>query len=177
MARTLSEPISTLSLLGVKLDSDEFIFARYDTDADNAPHYSVGEVAKFFFGFTSHWLRWREMKGDLVLGGKEVEVSRTETGIRTYTLADVEKITHALMEQGFITTNQMAHALVLCKVEAMLYGVIPPDEAEIEVERLARRVVYLFDHKSIGPRWENRFSRAMAHLRASLSPWPEHKEH
>lgn len=78
----------------VAIDPSKFMFKNIDTS--RLPLYTVSEVAKFFFGRSPHWMRWRERKGFFVLNGKDVGTTRTEQGARVYTLTDIEQIAHAL---------------------------------------------------------------------------------
>jgi hypothetical protein len=98
--------------------------------------FSVGEIAKTFFGKSPDWVRWREAHGYLTLDGEKVGVGRTTPvdangkktktkGQRRYTLADVEKIAHALAEKGAIDSVQLIAALRIIEQIAIMYGIIP----------------------------------------------------
>jgi hypothetical protein len=43
---------------------------------------------------------------------------------RYYTLADIERMAHALAQQGIIDGTRLAHTILMAKVNARLYGVI-----------------------------------------------------
>lgn len=91
------------------------------------PSFTVQEVAKFFFGKGPDWLRWRARpnktthpKGYFVLDGKVLEPSRTQAGFRYYTLADVERMAHALAQTGAIDGQALVHAVVMVKHCALI---------------------------------------------------------
>lgn len=117
-----------------------------------SPHFSVQEVAKFFFGNGPDWMRWRmrpddkKVKGPdgkylrnpdgsfviekgeypegyFVLDGKKIEPKRTEAGARYFTLADVERMAHALAQGGHIDGAQLTNIVVLVKTVAKVYGI------------------------------------------------------
>jgi hypothetical protein len=108
------------------------------------PHFSVQEVAKFFFGNGPDWLRWRMRPDDkkikdeqgnvtiikgkypdgyFILDGKPMEHKRTEAGARYFTLADIERMAHALAQGGHIDGAQLSNIVVLVKTCAKVYGV------------------------------------------------------
>lgn len=61
----MSEP--SVVIADSRLDPDQFMLANIDTS--EKPHYTVSELAKFFFGRSPHWIRWREREGYFVLDG------------------------------------------------------------------------------------------------------------
>lgn len=102
------------------------------------PRFSVQEVSKCFFGKGSDWLRWRSRPdpkgkhpdGFFVLDGKPLDVKRLpgknkgeENTARYYTLADVEKMAHALAQQGAIDGGQLANIILMVKVCARIWGI------------------------------------------------------
>jgi len=104
------------------IDPDKLILEGIDTSRE--PHYSVSEVAKFFFGKSSHWVRWCERKGTFVFEGEEVGTQRTESGSRVYCLGDVEKMGHALASKGIITGAQLMNVMHLVYYEAKVWGYV-----------------------------------------------------
>lgn len=96
------------------------------------PSYTVQETAKLFFGKGSDWLRWRyrpdksgsHPHGYFVLNGIELEPKRTEKGNRYYTLADIERMAYALVENSAIDGEQLSVVIQLVLLEARLYHVI-----------------------------------------------------
>jgi len=94
------------------------------------PVYTVQETAKLFFGKGSDWLRWRYRPADnyphgyFVLNGVRLEPKRTEKGNRYYTLADIERMAYALVENHAIDPDHLAVVLQLVLLQARLYRVI-----------------------------------------------------
>lgn len=103
-----------------RVDPDRFMLEGIDTSKE--PLYSVGEVGKVFFNRTSHWVRWVEREGKLVLDGKPVAQERSAAGSRKYTLWDVEQMAHALAQNEVINGAQLRLALALVSIQAELYG-------------------------------------------------------
>lgn len=103
------------------------------------PVYTVQETAKLFFGKGSDWLRWRYRPaephyphGYFVLNGVQLEPKRTEKGNRYYTLADIERMAYALVENNAIDPEHLSVVLQLVLLQARLYRVIgePGQDAE-----------------------------------------------
>ncbi len=94
------------------------------------PAYTVQETAKLFFGKGPDWLRWRYRsathfpKGYFVLDGVILEPKRTESDNRYYTLADIERMAHALVENGAIDGTRFSLILQIILLEAVLHRVI-----------------------------------------------------
>lgn len=94
------------------------------------PAYTVQETAKLFFGMGPDWLRWRYRpaksfpQGYFVLDDVVLEPKRTSTGNRYYTLADVERMAHALVENGAIDGAKFSIILQLVLLQAVLHRVI-----------------------------------------------------
>lgn len=103
-----------------RVDPSAFILDGIDTSA--GPVFSVGEAARFFFARSSHWMRWVEREGKLVLEGTNVAQDRSNAGSRKYTLSDIEFAAHALATNGAITGTQLRHALQLVAIQAELHG-------------------------------------------------------
>jgi hypothetical protein len=95
------------------------------------PNYSPAEVAKFFFALSAYWLRWRYHPsrsdkfpdGYVVLDGKKLEEKRTPHGSRYYTLPDVERLAHALAENGVLDGERLVLIVQIIRKEAQLHGV------------------------------------------------------
>lgn len=115
----MPEPIVVVD---AALDPTKFILEGIDVSRE--PIFTVGEVAKVFFGRSAHWIRWRERKGYFDLDGEPVGDTRTSEGARRYNLADIEKMAHALASKGAITGSQLRNALMLVQTEARVYGYI-----------------------------------------------------
>lgn len=103
-----------------RLPHDRFILDGIDVSRE--PHFTVSEVAKVFFGRSSHWMRWLERHGWLELDGEAVGTKRTEQGARYYTLDDVENIAHALAQKGKINVAQLTNCLLIVQTEARVWG-------------------------------------------------------
>lgn len=107
-----------------RLPADHLILEGVDVSRE--PVFTVSEVARFFFARTAHWVRWRERRGFFVLDGEPVGERDTlpngKLAARSYNLADVEKMAHALASKGAINGAQLANALLLVKTEAKLWG-------------------------------------------------------
>lgn len=94
------------------------------------PNYTVQETAKVFFGRGPDWLRWRYRpathypQGYFVLGDTILEPKRTEKGNRYYTLADIERMAHALVQNNAIDGEQLSIILQLVLLQARVHGVI-----------------------------------------------------
>ena len=95
------------------------------------PNFSVNEVAKTFFGLGPDWLRWRyhpsrsdrHPQGYFVLDGKLLEPKRTPHNIRYYTLPDIERMAHALTENGTLDGEQLVAVIQVLRGIARIYGV------------------------------------------------------
>lgn len=89
-----------------------------------APTFSVLEVAKCFFGRSSHWIRWLEREGQFVLDGKPVGERRSGTGSRCYSLGDIEEIAHALYQNNAIDQTQLVLAITNVRNIAIMVGIL-----------------------------------------------------
>lgn len=98
------------------IDIDKMMLDGIDTS--KGPLFSVSEMAQFFFARSSHWVRWLETEGRLVLDGEPLIPLRTKSNARKYDLAMVEKIAHALASNGTIKVVQLRQALRLVKIQA-----------------------------------------------------------
>ena len=105
------------------------------------PNYSVQDAAKVFFARSADWLRWRgrpvhphkedqpctsrcHPDGYFVLDGVKIEEKRTEAGARVYTLADIERMAHALAQKEALDGRALTNVIMIVKWQARLYGVI-----------------------------------------------------
>lgn len=110
----------TVVVTDTRLDPDSFLLTGIDVSG--GPQFTVSEVAKVFFGRSSHWVRWLETQGAFMLDGQVVGAGRTAKGARVYSLADVEKMTHALAQQGKINGAQAANALHIVQTIGRVWG-------------------------------------------------------
>lgn len=141
MTTSDSEPliISTNDLLhpeGRRFWLDDSMFDK-DAQGLYKPRFSVQEVAKCFFGKGADWLRWRsrpDSKGNhphgyFILDGKPMDFKRLPSAdpdqatARYYTLADIERMAHALAQQGAIDGTRLAHIVLMARTCARLYNV------------------------------------------------------
>lgn len=98
------------------------------------PTFKIGEVARIFFARSPDWLRWLDGKkhepsgGVFELEGKPLEVERTDAGARIYTLVDVERIAHALLEHRRIDPAQFVGAINIVRWMAYNYKILRAEE-------------------------------------------------
>ena len=125
---TLKHQLSTVIVTAEGLPSDRMLFDGVKpTKVVNdkiVPLFSTGETAKVFFAQTPYWLRWREREGDTVLDGKKVKPKRSDSNIRQFNLADIEKLAHALRQNNALTTEQFIHALRVVQSVAVLFELV-----------------------------------------------------
>lgn len=133
--------------------NDEMFPVQQIVDADGTikdeilpkPIFTVQEVAKFFFGRSSDWMRWRispdkpastaspEVKanwvpkypfGMLVLDNEPLPVRRTKSNYRYYTLHDVERMAHALKQHNAIDGASLNTTIKIVRAVAEQYRLI-----------------------------------------------------
>jgi len=115
------------------------LHVKKDRKGRVAPNYSVQETAKFFFGRSSDWLRWRyesdEVRdeegnvtrparhphGFFVLDGKPLVPKKAPSGYRYYTLPDIERMAHALAQNGVIDGTELSMVIQLVKLTAQIW--------------------------------------------------------
>ncbi len=114
-------PLFMTKSMPARLDDSHFIFFGIE-NLVKEPTYSVAEVSKFFFARPASWLRHLERTGRFVLDGKPIQISRTEKGRRAYTLPDVEKMAHALAQQGMLSGEQLLNVLLQIQQSAKVWG-------------------------------------------------------
>jgi hypothetical protein len=105
------------------------------------PSFKIAEVAKIFFARSADWLRWLGAQQDkdggvLELDGVPLEIQRTTAGSRTYTLVDVERLAHALLENHKIDGMQYVTAINLIRWMALNYKIL--SEQDMMPTRSAR---------------------------------------
>ena len=142
--KKMSTEDTHIVLTDARLPTDHLILEGVDVAKE--PVFTVSEIAKVFYARSPHWIRWRERKGYFVLepeggapeghvhdfddeghcacGAEDVGGQRTSEGARRYTLADIEKMTHALASKGAINGAQLTNALLLVQTEARVWGYI-----------------------------------------------------
>lgn len=108
------QEIDRVILADRRIDPDNLIMDGIDDT--EYPLYSVGEMAKVFFGMSTHWVRW--MDKDPIMYGEERVGDRRRNGARVYSLSDVEKMAHAWAQAGRIKTPKLRAALETVKAQA-----------------------------------------------------------
>lgn len=104
-----------------QLDSKHFIFFGIE-HLVHEPTYSISEVGKFFFAHPASWVRHLERTGKFSLDGQPIDITRTENGRRVYTLPDVEKMAHALAQNGYLSGEQLVNVLLQIQQQAKVWG-------------------------------------------------------
>lgn len=90
------------------------------------PAFTVSEVGKIFFARSPHWMRWIEREGWLTDDDGELMVRRREgSTVRTYGLADVERIAYALADKRRIDAPQLLMALRVMRSVGDVWGLLP----------------------------------------------------
>lgn len=83
------------------------------------PWFSTHTVATVFLGRSPAWLRVRMRKSEeypqsmLVLDGKPIDIHRSSSDDRQFSLADIERTVHALYLLGDITEERFAGAIMM----------------------------------------------------------------
>jgi hypothetical protein len=121
---------------------DEWFKEQHIRQADGSikvvlpkPTFTVQEVAKAFFGVDPEWLRYRlgnERPNDpdnyarsmFYLDGELVGDRRTPSGFRYFTLADIEKMGHSLVQQGAMSAGRLGHVVMIIKYVAKMWQII-----------------------------------------------------
>lgn len=96
------------------------------------PFFGAQETAKLFFGKSADWLRWRYHPsndglyphGYFVLNDVILEPKRSTTGQRYYTLADIERMAHALAQNDAIDGKRVTAIVSIVLWVARLYEVV-----------------------------------------------------
>jgi hypothetical protein len=106
----------------------------FDQDETGKPKPTFGaqETARVFFGKGADWLRWRYRPSDsgnypdgyFVLNGVVLEPKRTPAGQRYYTLADIERMAHALASNEAIDGERVATIVAITLWVARLYEIV-----------------------------------------------------
>lgn len=105
--------------LSVDLDPTRPEFQEYSL--------TVSEVAQWFFGKTSHWVRWLDREGllldhDGAAVGRNPEGKKRKRGeARRYNLLDVQEMAILLSEKGKITDVVRDRALRMVRLQAEIY--------------------------------------------------------
>lgn len=105
-------------------DDRAFITDAILDKVEEGPFFKIGEVSKFFFGKSASWIRWRESQGFFVLDGEDIVFKKTKSHNRYYTLADIERMAHALAGTNAINGTMLNNVILLIKVQARIHGYI-----------------------------------------------------
>jgi hypothetical protein len=144
VASEMDDVLRRMVIATEEIDPNRMIFDGIDTttlpNGRPGPTFSVGEVAKVFFGRTGHWIRWCENKGKLTLDGKQVGhrttflddegnqaltgEGRPKPGYRYYTLADVEAMAHALAQHQTIDGGELIMVLATARNIAVQWKIL-----------------------------------------------------
>jgi hypothetical protein len=100
-----------------------------DREGNQKPSFKVAEVASTFFARSPDWLRWVSSKNDFKINGEPLEIQRTESGSRRYTLVDIERLAHALFQADKIDTRQFVGVINIVRWIAYVHGIF--NEAEM----------------------------------------------
>lgn len=121
---------------------DDAMFERDEKTGLELPHFSTQEVAKVFFGQKAEWLRWLARRkpgkyphGRFVLDGEPLVFKRNAHQARYYTLADVEKMAHALTQCEAIDGLQLLDTIKVIRHVALLYGIGTEDAKDLAFRR------------------------------------------
>jgi hypothetical protein len=101
-----------------------------DENGKPKPTFGAQETARMFFAKGADWLRWRYRPapgypdGYFVLNGVILEPKRSEPGQRYYTLADIERMAHALAQNHAIDGERVETIISIALWVARLYEVV-----------------------------------------------------
>jgi hypothetical protein len=109
---------------------DDSMFVRDEKTGMELPHFNIQSVAMVFFGHKAEWLRWlyrpkgeKYPYGRLVLDGEPLIPKRNQHQARYYTLADVERMAHALTQCGVLNGLQLLDTIMVIRHVSLLYGI------------------------------------------------------
>lgn len=119
--------------------TDEMVTKSHTRTGQIKPTFSISAVSRVFFAKSSDWIRYmdtREEEG-FFLDGLQLTPTRSEAGSRIYTLADAEKMAHALLQNGRIDLMHFAATIQIIKSMAYLYRILPEEDLTAPVEFVA----------------------------------------
>lgn len=103
-----------------RIPTDTFMLA--DKHATQEPSMSASDVGKVFFARSPEWIQKHERERSIVLDGVPVANRRTERNHRIYSLYDVERMAHALAQNGIIDGQQLHQAMVVVRYMSYIWG-------------------------------------------------------
>lgn len=115
---------------GGELDRPYWIREEYlptDKHGKPIPVFTRKEVAKCFFGWRSIWLKRRMAMASgpdgLLLDGEVYHLRRSRKGDPAFTLADIERVAHALAQAGLMTGQHLQRTVAIVRACAIQYEV------------------------------------------------------
>lgn len=109
--------------------TDEMAAGSMTRTGEIKPKFSIGQVSKLFFARSSDWIRYLDRdEAGFNLDGNPLIPSRSDAGSRYYTLADVEKMAHALLQNGRLDLLHFAATIQIIRAMAFLYRIIPESD-------------------------------------------------
>lgn len=91
-------------------------------DAKGRPTFPIGVVAEVFFARSVHWARLMQTKGWMVLDDEPLDIPKTEAGAKAFRLYDIERMAHALADNGAIDGQQLSRTVLLVKTVGQNWG-------------------------------------------------------
>lgn len=148
------EPVQPVHIVLPGVDPDRPMLAGVDVSA--GPLYTIGEVSKSFFELTKYWIRWLDEKG--LLEAEEVDPATGQTvrvklydrkptprggkaGARSFSLAHIEAIVHALAGAQAIDGEDAARALAVVYAVARVKGYLPDQVGADRQDRVERAAI------------------------------------
>jgi hypothetical protein len=100
------------------------------------PYWSSQSVSMIFFARRGRkWLKDHFEAGHVLLDGEPVEVPRSRnTDFRLWRLVDVERVAHALAQNGYLPTDQLVRVLQIIRYIAESWAFIPRSEFPFHIE-------------------------------------------
>jgi hypothetical protein len=101
---------------------DFFLFER---EGDNGPEFSTKQVSQLFFGRTKQWLFFQFKAKKDYLDGEKILPRYTIHGYQRWNLWKLERLTHALIANGAISTRQFERSMIIIKLMGENVKLIP----------------------------------------------------
>lgn len=106
-----SGPLAHFVLHEAGIDPDRLMFQSITHDSGLS--FTTSEVAKIFFARSTSWMQVHEESGNFrsPQGGWVVDPARTPSGRRLWGLDDIERLAHALAQNGVIKAAKLVAVL------------------------------------------------------------------
>lgn len=119
--------------------TDEMVMTSKSRTGKVKPTFSIAVLARVFFAKSSDWVRYMDTRDEegFYLDGELLTPTRSEAGSRIYTLADVEKMAHALLQNSRIDLMHFAATIQIIKSMAYLYRILPEADIAASTEFVA----------------------------------------